>query len=172
MPFNLHYEKETKNYHFPLFPNFDHFFNVVSVSFKIMWDSHTVLVQKSKDRRTYIFTIYVKKNHNLWLDILIMSKKPCWSKFGSISKLRPLNTFFTFCLQQPGSDRLQPCRHCLEKLSSAKNWRRKNRANIWKMSMPILPSSFCNQSFTPNLWCSYNSFISRWNLLFLDELKT
>jgi hypothetical protein len=31
-------------------------------------------------------------------------------------------TIFTFCWKQPGSDRLQPCRHCLEKLFSFKNW--------------------------------------------------
>jgi hypothetical protein len=29
------------------------------------------------------------KRHNLCLKILIMSKKPCWSKFGNMSELRP-----------------------------------------------------------------------------------
>jgi hypothetical protein len=29
------------------------------------------------------------------LEIFNYSKKPCWSKFGGMSKLRPLHLFFT-----------------------------------------------------------------------------
>jgi hypothetical protein len=89
--------------------------------------------------------------------LLIMSKKPCWSNFGSMSEHRPLRTFFTFYCKQPGSQ-MQPWRYCLQKLSGGK-WR-----------CPIfLPHFVINLSLqTCNVLII---FIFRWNLLFFDELK-
>jgi hypothetical protein len=50
----------------------------------------------TKEGRTYIFTVYGKKNHNL-------------------------HTFFPFCRKQPGSGSSQPHRHYVGKLFCAKN---------------------------------------------------
>ncbi len=53
-------------------PNFDHIFHFALVSLKIMWGSSTFF-KCSKDGREYIFTIYIIKQYDNWLEIQIFS---------------------------------------------------------------------------------------------------